>query len=518
MVPPDSTAPCCEPPLPEVRIAAPLAHQRAVDASHARYKVVRAGRRYGKTSWGFKGAMVGHGPGQPDTPTFRAVAQGFEVYWIGPDYPQTSTLWHTEILTRFEGVEGISVNNSEFDVRFPNGGALLVRSAENIRAVRGSGKRLGGVVLEEAAHWDLERGWREHIRPALMDCEGWAVFISTTNGGSDGHVDEAGNKVTPSFFNRICQEIRDGRRGAEWAEFQGDARDNPKISPSEFAALVAEYPADSVDLQQEVYAALVEGGVGKVFTEWRADLHVVDWDMLPPGWIIGGASLDPGYRDPLSFGLWAMGPEGDVVRWDELYQASLFAEDAGRLAAHKLVAWRAQVPTIACDIDLFKQTGVGPTAFEKFQAGLDSVFGQGMGPRLVGVAKGPGSRKDGLDLMHQWLSWTQGPDGTVPPWGLPRLRAHRRCANWIRTMPALPYGTAAGSRTDVDTHAEDHGYDDARYFISGRPIPPRVAHVPATSEDAETARRWQRRFEKLAAHGAPPPSRPDPTRLTPVNV
>ena len=44
------------------------------------------------------------------------------------------------------------------------------------------------------------------------------------------------------------------------------------------------------------------------------------------------------------------------------------------------------------------------------------------------------------------------------------------CENWIRTVPTLPYSTK--KLEDVDSDAEDHAYDETRYFLMSRPLTP----------------------------------------------
>ena len=455
--------------MPEIAIPRPLPHQRDIDASPVRFKVARWGRRRGKSTWAFKAAIVGHGPGEASNPLFKGVMHGKHVFWIAPDYPQASLIWHTEVEPRFRDIPGVKVNNSDFEVWFPNGGALLIRSAENIGAVRGSGKLLAGVVLEEAAHWNLEDGWLNEILPPLTDNDGWAIFISTTNGGNDGKVDEADNKVIPSYFNRLCTAIQQGLKGPLWREWYGTALENPKIGPTRFQALVDEYPAGSIALKQEVYAELVEGGAGRAFTEWNKDVHVVNWPSIPPNWS-WGAALDFGYRAPGSLGIFACSPEDErtIVLWDEFYFREMSAFEAGRQSAKKLQA--TTVFAVAADSAMWAKTGVGETVAEQFQAGLDSVYGgPGQGPRLYEVTKGPGSRAAGKQLVHRCLKWGPAlPDGSVPEWLQPILRIHSRCTNALRTIPALPI--KAGHPEDVDTDAEDHSFDMVRYFLASRPI------------------------------------------------
>jgi hypothetical protein len=175
------------------------------------------------------------------------------------------------------------------------------------------GKRLAGMIVEEAAWLDLQSALKDVILPALMDNEGWLLLISTTNAGQDGNQ----LKEAPSYFNRICQEIRAGERSDEWAEFHFTAEDNPKITARAFQSLVAEYAAGSAQLEQEVYAKLIVGGVGLALEQVEESKHIVPRFKVPEHWMQFGA-FDWGFNHPYSFGWYAADEDGNVVKIDTL--------------------------------------------------------------------------------------------------------------------------------------------------------------------------------------------------------
>jgi hypothetical protein len=47
------------------------------------------------------------------------------------------------------------------------------------------------------------------------------------------------------------------------------------------------------------------------------------------------------------------------------------------------------------------------------------------------------------------------------------------CEAIIRTLPTLVYDEHKVE--DIDTDGEDHAYDECRYFLQSRPLPPRIA-------------------------------------------
>ena len=63
-------------------------------------------------------------------------------------------------------------------------------------------------------------------------------------------------------------------------------------------------------------------------------------------------------------------------------------------------------------------------------------------------------------------------DALMPaPDGFPYWQITTACPNLIRTLPELPFDPEKPE--DVDTDAEDHAYDDCRYFWSSRPELPK---------------------------------------------
>lgn len=485
-----------------VQIPKLLPQQEPVARSPARFKLVRAGRRWGKDRLDLHAAIMGHGPKDKrgrwlclgcvraphpaDEPCFRGLSNEMDVVWLAPAYTQATLIWNEEIRPRFGHNPLVHLDDSEHTVSFgeKGGPTLHVRSAEAIETVRGIGKKLAGVIINEAARMDLEYAWRTVLRPALMDNLGWAMFTSTTNRGPDGarEMDGEGALKTPSFFNRLCAEVEAGTRGPDWAHFYGTALDNPKIDPKEFHALVAEYAPESIALQEEVYAQLLEAATGLVFAEWRDDLHVVETFTVPKGWRYGGG-CDWGYRAPGWFGLFACGPDGDVVCVKELSFREQTDYQVG-YAVGLICRGVGNVENVAGDEQMWYKTGVGaPTIAEGFQEGLNQAFGRHIeyAPKLVPATHGRGSRLAKLITTHQYLGWKAGPDGTVPPWGRPRLRFVRSaCPVAIRTLPALPYD--ATKREDVDTHADDHAYDGLGAFLMSRPP---LAEEPVRSEEPE---------------------------------
>lgn len=248
----------------EIQLPSYLPQQQLIAEDGARYKVVRAGRRFGKSRFGLIASTLGHGPltepGVQMSRLRKGVAQGGWVDWIAPDYGQAEAIWEEEIVPRFEDRVGVALSTRQRTIRIGKG-RLRIRSAENINRLRGG--QLDGVVVDEAAYLKLNYAWRRVLRPMLTDRRGWAIFIGTTNIGSDfnglaGEVEED--------ERRAADEAGYKRRRPNYKAWHFRTRDNPLLDPEEIDELLAEYPPGSAEALQELDAELLEM-IGDLFKD-----------------------------------------------------------------------------------------------------------------------------------------------------------------------------------------------------------------------------------------------------------
>jgi hypothetical protein len=472
-----------------VRIPAPLPHQVPIIASSARRKVLRGGRRGRKSRIALHAAIVGHGPqgdheltvGEGEYqethrwtgPMHRAVAQGWHVYWIARDMPQFKILWSEDIAPRFKNVPGIRCVENDHRVEFPGGGALWARTAENIASVRGSGSKLAGVIIDEAAWMDLEATLRNVVLPALVDNKGWLMLLSTTNAGVDGN--KAGR--IPSYFNMICEQIHASERGAEWAEFHFTAFDNPKLSHSAIEELIAEYPAEAISLAQEVYAKLIKGGAGLALGELNEQKHLIAPFKVPEHWPRFGG-FDWGHAHPWSFGSYAVDEQGQVFKLDTI---------TGRKQRPDEIA--AKIWEVFPDVDTWDYLIAGsdikalhggrlpstmdvPTIAEQLaDEGLDFIYGR----------DGANTLLPRLNNFRHYVAWTgTGPKDEfgLPTNGTPRFRWFRTpgneaCFKQCSVIVTDPKRPEIPLRRDADPQSGEGGDDqfaETMLALSSRPF------------------------------------------------
>ncbi|MDD5503605.1 MAG: terminase family protein [Candidatus Thermoplasmatota archaeon] len=208
--------------------AKPHAGQLEVHNSDARFKVLSAGRRWGKTRLGVNECL-------------DAAAQGGRAWWVSPSYKTSEVGWRPlrQIARKIPGAEIRLVDRV---VNFPGGGFVAIRSADNPDSLRGEG--LDFVVMDECAFMQKE-AWTEAIRPALSDRQGNVLFISTPKGRN--------------WLWEIYQRGVSGEEG--WQSWTFPTANNPFIAKEEIEAAKRDLP--EMIFRQEYLAEFIDdaGGV-----------------------------------------------------------------------------------------------------------------------------------------------------------------------------------------------------------------------------------------------------------------
>ena len=204
---------------------------------------------------------------------------------------------------------------------------------------------------------------------------------------------------------------------------------------------------------------------GQVFSEWQDEVHVIDHRTKGPGWRLF-AGCDWGIKDQGVVAI--LGTDGRRL---EVVGEHLFRETDARQVGYECgleMRTKMVVPEwIACDAQMGEDGGTGgPTILEAFQQGLRDALGN-QAPMCFKAPKGRGSRAARQSLLHELLRIPADEKGNPLPKAVPQLRfVKESCPYLIRTIPALPYDDK--NADDVDTNAEDHGYDALTYCLMAR--------------------------------------------------
>jgi len=239
---------------PVVTVQLPPLHpaQLEIVKSPARFRVVSAGRRFGKGHLVINEAFARASRGK----FCRFVAQSY-----ASDGYQSAWRYAANIASQIPGVT-THLQKRWFDLSAVGGGWVQFRTAEEPDGLRGEG--IDFVAFDEAAHIpQMEMLWEQCVRASLMDRQGGAWFISTPKGFN--------------YFNTLH-----AKAGHEpgWASFQFPTESNPHIAPEEIATLRKSLPA--LVARQEIDAEFVSLA-GALFK--RENVHILEREPEGVAWV-----------------------------------------------------------------------------------------------------------------------------------------------------------------------------------------------------------------------------------------
>lgn len=227
------------------------AGQRAVRQPGHRFRILRCGRRWGKTVLAAIMCIevaLGIAPWHHRCNNKSGTPQPGRAWWVPPTYKLARIGWRVlNGLARALQKAGLPVEilKGDMTIVFPGGGEVVVRSADSPAGLRGDG--LDFVVVEEAAYVAPD-AWHEALRPALADRKGEALFITT-----------------PAGFNWFW-ELEQTAVSLGWLVIHQPTSANPHIAPDEIDDMRAEM--GSLAFTQEVMAEYVADGTNPFSPSW----------------------------------------------------------------------------------------------------------------------------------------------------------------------------------------------------------------------------------------------------------
>ena len=219
------------------------AQQEIVDDTH-RFKVVVAGRRFGKTHLSIRELA------------YRARLPDQEVWYCAPTYRQAKQIVWRKLKHKLQDLKWTKrVNESELSILLKNGSTISLKGADNADSLRGVG--LDYLVMDEFADIDPE-AWYEVLRPTLADKQGGAMFIGTPKG--------IGN-----WANDLYNMPQD--QPEQWSSFQFTTIDGGNVKPEEIEA--ARKDLDERTFRQE-FLATFETYAGRIYYAFNRKDNVIE--------------------------------------------------------------------------------------------------------------------------------------------------------------------------------------------------------------------------------------------------
>lgn len=467
--------------------------QEEIVASSARFRVVSAGRRFGKSQVGGHELLPEAFVTYSQKESLLTAALRREFWIVGPAYTDAEKEFRVvyNLMKKLEmpfdrpgtyyDAVGGSMHISAFEGTFQ----VHAKSAMHPESLVGEG--LSGVILAEAAKLK-ERVWTKAIRPTLADFMGWMLATSTPEGrnwfhemyqaGQDPFNPDWASWRCPSWGNhhvyRTPTLTRDVTRLQAMLE-NPKIHDNAiqlvkkfklKIDP-EIVSLIMDLTAESFN--QEIAAKFTDF-VGRVFKDFDEDIHVGDFEY-EPGWETYGA-VDWGFTNPSVWLLIQIGTWGQIRVLDELYTPGLTAEEFSKeVKARGLCP--AGTKTFYAD-----PAAPGDTRVMENILKVNSTGGTGgeLNPRLDAIRKALKPRPFELPNDH--------------PDKIPQLMIDRGCTNLIREMSVYRY---PDNKKEVDKNSpelplkkDDHSPEALGRLIAGKFLTPQRQAMRARTRSGYT--------------------------------
>lgn len=388
------------------------------------------------------------------------VYPGIRVLVIRRSYPQLRATVVGELAkVGFCKRLGAQWNSTEMELRFPNGSLLkcgYVDALVDTAQYQGTEWQVLmvdelGLMIPEAL--PILRETLRSSNPAIPIR--W--LRATANPGGPSHAMVRSHWVDATDDGR---KVITDETGRSTRFIRSSVFDNEKHVGRKYIAILEgiEDPARRKSMLEGDFNAFF----GQVFQEFDPTRHIVPRQdvHLPASWR-RCAGIDYGFAAPWAV-LWAaLDNDGRLWGYREFYERGVSPTDQAR----RILEAEARA----------KETGVthwiDPSTQAKLHADAPSVFDM-YAMAGLGCALGNNDRLAGWQAVHSYLAEApicqyHAAQRERDEWRgetCPRLHVlEGTCPNLVRTLPALPYDPIRVE--DVDTKAEDHIADAARYLM-----------------------------------------------------
>jgi hypothetical protein len=205
--------------------------QWTVFRSDARFRILVAGRRFGKTYLALTELCQ------------AAWKPGRLVWYVGPTYKQAKRIAWKPLKELTRPYWSRQPNETDLRIELITGGTICLRGADNYDSLRGDG--LDFLVLDEYASI-ARQVWPEVLRPALADKQGRALFIGTPRG-----------------YDHFYDLYQKAQSQPHWATFQFTTEEGGNVSGDELKS--ATHELDERTYRQEFQASFENLTAGLVY-------------------------------------------------------------------------------------------------------------------------------------------------------------------------------------------------------------------------------------------------------------
>lgn len=378
--------------------------QNKIASSNARFRVVNAGRRFGKTVLAceeIKGV---------------ALYKEAKIAYIAPTIQQARDIMWQQLKSELLPIT-LKTNESRLELEVMNkdgkSSFIQLKGWEAIETLRG--QSFDFIVLDEVASMrNFWVGWNEVLSPTLIDRKGHTMFIST-----------------PKGFNHFYDLFNMHEKDKNYESFHFTTYDNPNIPPEEIEREKLSKPENT--FAQE-YLGSFRKSEGLVYKEFRRDIHVYtdESEKQPSNIIKYMAGVDFGFTNPTAIIACKKGHDNDYWIIREWYKTQKTDEQIADVVS-------------AFGFDEVYPDPESPSAIAELEK--RNVY-------CKEVVKNKDSIKNGINRIRALFLQN-------------KIHIHASCTNLINELETYSYpeGRLGKNEDENPVKEHDHALDALRYMI-----------------------------------------------------
>lgn len=397
--------------------------QKKVYQDKHRFRVVVAGRRWGKTKLSSTEIIVA-----------SAEKSDQLIWYIAPTYQMARDLMWTGLKRVIPPQWIKKTNETRMDMEFINGSRIVLKGADKPDTLRGVGLNL--VVLDEAQDMKKET-WQEVIQPTLATTRGRAIFIGT-----------------PKSFNWLYDLYQLGQRPEhitdsrgkvidnEWKSWQFPTSSSPFVPRSEIEA--RRHDMDPKSFAQEFEASFVNMS-GRVYYAFDRVKHVGEYKFNPTLPIYIGMDFN---IDPMSSIILQEQPDGEIWVVDEAILFGSNVQETADELSRRYYRYLNQISIYPDPAGNNRNHDRGETSLDILrEAGFKNIYFKRKHPAV----------QDRVNSVNRLLFTANGDI---------RLRVDANCSGIINSLEQTTY--KEGSREVDKAKGVEHAADALGYYVDFR--------------------------------------------------
>lgn len=397
--------------------------QKIVHHDDHRFRVIVAGRRWGKTQISKISCIMAAGAKKKQL-----------VWYVAPTYQMARDIMWDDLKGSIPRAWCKKINETRMVIYLINGSRIHLKGADKPDTLRGVG--LHFVVIDEAQ--DIkEETWEMVLQPTLATTNGRALFIGT-----------------PKSYNWLYHRYMLGQRGPmvederkrlvrnEWMSWQFPTITSPFIPRREIAARKRDM--DPRSFAQEFEASFVTMS-GRVYYAFDRNEHVGDFPFNPHLAIYVGMDFN---IDPMSSIIIQEQPDGEIWVVDEAVLYGSNAQETADELSRRYYRFMNQISIYPDPAGNNRNHDRGETSLDILrEAGFKSIFYKNKHPAI----------QDRVNSVNRLLRTAEGEI---------RLRVDRKCRKFIDSLEQTIY--KEGTREVDKKLGVEHATDAFGYYADYR--------------------------------------------------